>query len=165
MKVQRNYMLTGFLCVFFCLLKIRMVTAQTTPGHTDTIGKAKFDINIMTIPFKIRPAVKGFPLQLNTSFSTALYLGKRKDRLKMGYGYGILLGMGAVAMNPYVTRQKITDEYDGFVTSAGLAGLYDTKGFNLGLAMGFDHLMDSNRENWIYQHKIWLGLFFGIHLN
>jgi len=165
MKKQRNYALRCMLCTAICISKTIGATGQTPGEQPDTTRKSKLDINIITVPFKIRPAVKGFPVQLNTNFSTALYIGKRKDILKIGYSYGILLGIGAVAMNPHVTQQKITEEYDGFVSSLGLAGLYDTRRFNLGLAAGLDHLIDKNRSKWIYQHKVWLGVLFGIHLN
>lgn len=38
-----------------------------------------FDIDVLTVPFKIRPAVSGFPEQLNANFDAALYFGRRRD--------------------------------------------------------------------------------------
>ena len=29
----------------------------------------------------------------------------------------------------------------------------------------FDHLFDKNKKDWIYQHKPWVGLAFGLNLN
>ena len=140
-----------------------------------------FDIDVLTVPFKVRPAVGNFPEQLNANFSAALYLGRRRDsysiktdgaknskRLSIsgtGYGYGGFIGIGGVTMNPFVTNQMIDYEYDGFVLSGGLAGIYDAKKFNLGLALGADYLVDKNRNKWIYQGKPWLGILFGINLN
>ncbi|SDL95277.1 hypothetical protein SAMN05421820_102583 [Pedobacter steynii] len=139
-----------------------------------------FDVDIMTIPFKVRPSVSGFPEQLNPNFSAALYLGRRRDNYTfvkegakkaktkitgVGYGYGGFIGVGAVTMNPFVTRGKIDYEYDGFVFSGGIAGILDIKKFNLGLAIGADVLLDKNRSFWIYQGKPWLGVIFGINLN
>jgi hypothetical protein len=140
-----------------------------------------FDIDVLTVPFKIRPSVKGFPEQLNANFDAALYLGRRRDNYKIsnvkskgssklqltgvGYGYGGFIGLGSVTMNPFVTNQAIDYEYDGFVINGGIAGIYDAKKFNIGLALGADFLVDKNRRNWIYQGKPWLGVLFGINLN
>ncbi len=146
-----------------------------------TLYKYTLDIDILTIPFKIRPSVKGFPTQLNPNFSAALYLGKRIDRYNIqrrmeynkpvlnvkaaGFGFGIFTGPGTVTMNPFVTRNAINFEYDGFVMSGGFAGIYDAKRFNLGLAVGMDYLVDKNRKEWIYQNKPWIGILFGLNLN
>jgi hypothetical protein len=140
-----------------------------------------FDVDILTIPFKVRPSVKGFPEQLNPNFSAALYLGSRKDfyrlenpskrqenRLRisgLGFGYGGFIGIGSVTMDPFVTQNKINYEYDGFVLTAGAAGIYDVKKINIGIAIGMDHLVDKNREFWIYQNRPWFGVLFGINLN
>ena len=140
-----------------------------------------FDVDILTIPFKIRPSVKGFPEQLNPNFSAALYLGRRKDIYTLqqdkitnkpgiklsgvGYGYGAFIGIGSVTMNSDVTQQKIDYEYDGFVMNSGFAGIYDAKKFNIGLAVGADLLIDKNRHDWIYQGKPWFGILFGVNLN
>ncbi|MFW0717468.1 hypothetical protein [Pedobacter sp. N23S346] len=140
-----------------------------------------FDIDVLTVPFKIRPGVNGFPEQLNANFDAALYLGRRRDsytiqktrkgrslKTKMtgvGYGYGGFIGIGSVTMNPFVTNQYIDYEYDGFVINGGIAGIYDAKKFNLGIAIGADFLVDKNRKSWIYQGKPWIGVLFGINLN
>ena len=140
-----------------------------------------FDIDILTIPFKIRPSAEGFPEQLNANFSAALYLGRRRDiyRVKTGFhhsrriskisgvglGYGGFVGLGGVTMNPFVTRGKIAYEYDGMVITSGLAAVYDAKKFNIGLALGTDFLVDKNRQDWLYQGKPWFGVLLGINLN
>jgi len=148
--------------------------------HNFRVYRRTFDLDVLTIPFKIRPSLQGFPEQLNPNFSAALYLGRRIDSYHikplrttkkqsmisgLGVGYGGFLGIGAVTMNPFVTRNTITYEYDGLVLSSGIASIYDAKKFNLGLAIGTDFLVDENRENWIYHKKIWFGLLFGINLN
>lgn len=140
-----------------------------------------FDIDLFTIPFKIRPATEGFPAQLKPNFSGALYVGRRQDyyRIKSsqerklppvrltgaGYGFGGLLGISSVTINPYVTHNQIAYEYDGLALSGGLAGIYDAKKFNLGLAIGTDFLLDKNRKHWLYHGKPWIGGLFGINLN
>lgn len=142
-----------------------------------SLSRLVLDFDVITIPFKIRPSVKGFPEQMNATFNGALYLGKRKDRYTIekkndkiklngfGFGYGAFLGVGSVTMNPFVLQETINYEYDGFVVQGGLAGIYDAKRFNFGLATGVDMLMDKNRKNWIYQGKPWIGMLFGIQLN
>jgi ABC-type transport system substrate-binding protein len=140
-----------------------------------------FDVDVLTVPFKIRPSVKGFPEQLNADFDAALYLGRRRDNYTIknvktrgnsklqltgaGYGYGGFIGLGSVTMNPYVTQPAIDYEYNGFVLNGGLAGIYDAKRFNIGLAIGTDFLVDKNRSSWIYHGKPWVGVLFGIDLN
>jgi hypothetical protein len=140
-----------------------------------------FDVDLFTIPFKIRPETEGFPVQLKPNFSGALYVGKRQDyyRIKSrpnqklhpvrltgaGYGYGALVGMSSVTMNPFVTNNQIAYEYEGLALLGGVAGIYDAKKFNLGLAIGTDFLLDKNRKYWLYQGKPWIGGLFGINLN
>lgn len=157
-------------------LNVKMYSIQNLKLYRYT-----FDVDILTIPFKIRPSVGSFPEQLNANFSAAIYLGRRRDGYQVksigpknsrkfkvngvGYGYGGFLGIGSVTMNPFVTNQYIDYEYDGFVLNGGFAGIYDAKKFNLGFAVGADYLVDKNRKNWIYQGKPWFGILFGINLN
>lgn len=170
------------------ILKIVPVLTQLKPLELklDNIDQIKLhrytlDIDVLAVPFKIRPSVEGFPAQLDANFDAALYIGRRRDNYSIkktksrrsskthisgeGYGYGAFVGIGAVAMNPYVTRQLINYEYSGLVFNGGIAGIYDAKRFNIGLAIGADILMDRNRTNWIYQGKPWIGVLFGIDLN
>ncbi|MEP6465015.1 MAG: hypothetical protein ABJB05_01865 [Parafilimonas sp.] len=44
-----------------------------------------FDLDVLTILFKYRPAVKEFPNQLNTNFNGAVYTGYRQDIYKLSY--------------------------------------------------------------------------------
>lgn len=145
------------------------------------LKRVTFDLDVLTIPFKIRPSVAGFPEQLNANFNAAMYFGRRVDRFTIqterrgrtpktrlrgtGYGYGGFVGIGSEAVNPFVTNNRIDYEYDGFVINGGVAGIYDAKRFNLGLALGADFLVDRNRRDWIYQGKPWIGVLFGINLN
>lgn len=142
------------------------------------LQQRSIDFDVFTIPFKIRPSVKGFPEQLNPNFSAALYLGRRHDIFWMdkdamgilktygsAFGYGLFTGLGAVTMNPFVTQNAIDYEYDGMVVMVGFAAIYDAKKFNIGISVGADHLVDKNKSIWIYQHKPWFGVLFGIDIN
>ncbi|MBC7892295.1 MAG: hypothetical protein H7Y12_08790 [Sphingobacteriaceae bacterium] len=147
-----------------------------------TFYRKEFDVDIFTIPFKIRSAREGVPAQLNSNFNAALYLGRRIDFFHIdqrailptltqrvvrsrGFGYGIFLGMGSTPINEYVTGGNTLIQYDGLVLNAGMAAIYDARIFNVGLAAGFDHLVDGNRVNWIYQQRPWFGVLFGLNLN
>jgi hypothetical protein len=68
-------------------------------------------------------------------------------------------------MNPWVTNYQIDSEYDGLVWFNGFAGIIGVDNYSIGLAIGWDNLLDQNRRFWYYQQKPWLGLTFGININ
>lgn len=147
-----------------------------------TFSQPSFDVDVLTIPLKYRPGTAGFPKQLNTSVQAAVYLGLRNDYYRMGYtktplgnykrhfnhfgfSIGLFSGLGSSFINESVTQGLVEYEYDGVVLVNGVAGIVGINNFTLGLAVGIDHLLDQNREEWIYQHKPWVGLAFGLNLN
>ena len=145
--------------------------------------KSSPDIDIISILLKYRAAIFGFPNQLNTSiFNGAFYFGYRNDIYKLkytenplhefkrnvrhyGFSAGVFAGLGTTAMNEFVTQNNIAIEYDGFVNVEGVAAFFSVRKLTFGLNFGVDHLMDPNREVWIYQGKSWVGLSVGLHLN
>jgi len=144
--------------------------------------QASFDIDFLTIPFKYRGPQADIPRQFNTNLNGAVYVGYRDDIYQLsfqenplkkyqrqthhyGISYGFFTGLGGTAMNQFVTQNQISSEYDGVVWSKGLAGIIGVNNFTIGLALGFDNLLDKNKKFWIYQHKPWLGLAFGLNLN
>ena len=146
------------------------------------LKKSSFDIDVLTIPFKYRPSVKGFPNQLNANFSGAVYAGIRNDfyhfnyhtndigenRRKLnhlGVSFGVFSGIGSSAINPWVTQNRVSSEYDGFLFMNGLAGLVAVNKLTFGLGLGIDHLLDKNKKHWIYKRKPWIGLTVGLNLN
>jgi hypothetical protein len=141
-----------------------------------------FDVDVITIPFKYRFPVFGQPQQLSTNLNASLYTGYRTDfyslkykRNKLGqyirqskhYGlsFGAFSGFGSSPVTPWFTNDQITEEYDGLVWSNGLAVSLGIDYLNLGLAVGWDRLLDKNSSVWIYQRKPWLGLVIGININ
>jgi hypothetical protein len=132
---------------------------------------------------KYRPAVSGFPNQLNTGiFNGAFFLGYRNDIYELkyienplhafkrnirhyGFSIGVFAGLGTTPMNEFVTLSNIAIEYDGFVNVEGVAAFLSVRKLTFGLNAGVDHLMDPNRKVWIYQGKPWVGLSVGLHLN
>lgn len=144
--------------------------------------KASFDIDALTIPFKYRPAVNGFPRQLNATFNGAVYLGYRSDiyvcsytqtPLRVfkrnithyGYSIGLFTGIGTSRMDEFVTNRGIDIQYDGAVSLSGINLVMGLEKLSLGLALGFDYLLDKNRKYWVNEGKPWLGISFGLNLN
>ncbi|WP_266365126.1 hypothetical protein [Tellurirhabdus rosea] len=144
--------------------------------------RTQVDVDVFTIPFKVRPALGGVPPQLNSNFNAALYLGRRTDiysyRTKTiaagletrqlrsrGLGYGLFGGIGSSTINELVTGGRVPFEYEGIILDIGVAAIYDARIFNVGLAAGADNLMDSNRRYWIYHRRPWFGVLFGLNLN
>lgn len=149
---------------------------------SNSFRQASFDIDFLTLPFKYRFPTQGFPRQFNTSLNGAVYMGYRTDIYKLkykgnplgqfirkkshyGFSLGAFTGLGGTAMNPWVTNNQISSEYDGVVWSKGIAGIIAIDNFTIGLAVGWDDLLDHNKKYWIYQNQPWLGLAFGLNLN
>lgn len=147
-----------------------------------TFRRTEADVDVFTVPFKIRPARTGVPGQLNANFNAALYVGRRLDLYNYrwkpvtptfsvrqlrsrGFGYGIFTGIGSALINDLVTSAPIGIEYEGIILDAGFATIYDARIFNVGFAVGIDYLTDSNRRQWIYQQRPWFGILFGLNLN
>jgi len=158
--------------------EIEMDSLLTRPNFVQT----SLDIDFLTIPFKYRFPANGFPRQFNTNINGAVYLGYRSDvyvlnystnplgvskrhTTHFGFSFGCFTGVGGTAMNPWVTRGNIAIEYDGVVWTKGVAGIIGVNNFTVGLAAGWDNLLDGNKKHWIYQGKPWLGFAFGLNLN
>ncbi|MEO7311182.1 MAG: hypothetical protein ABIX01_12345 [Chitinophagaceae bacterium] len=141
-----------------------------------------FDVDFLTIPFKVRPARAGIPAQFTTDLNGAVYLGYRADKYQLsykqtptnryekqtthfGFSMGFFTGLGGTAMNESVTDNQVTYQYNGIAWSKGLAGIFGINNFTIGVTLGWDHLVDKNKSVWIYQGRPWLGLAFGLNLN
>lgn len=144
--------------------------------------KYTLDIDFLTMPLKYRLAQSGVPPQLNANLNGAVYFGFRTDKYSVnyvanplgksdrninhyGFSVGAFTGFGNTAMNPTTTNNYLTTEYDGIVWTKGIAGIIAVNNFTVGLAVGFDNLLDNNRKQWIYETKPWYGLAFGLNLN
>ena len=155
----------------------------TETSESLRLVQASFDLDVLTIPFKHRPAASGLPRQLNTNFNGAVYVGYRSDIYKIlyrktplgrhvrqtrhfGYSAGLFGGLGATFVSSSVMApgQSVPD-YDGVVFSRGVAAIVAVDNVTFGLGFGFDYLLDENRRSWIYQNKPWLGLTLGLNLN
>ena len=153
------------------------------PNHRLLLLRRRLDLDVFTIPFKVRPSQAGVPVQLNTNFNAALYVGRRLDFYSLrtktttpfgptphiratGIGYGAFVGAGSTFVTADVTGPRTTTaDYEGLVLHGGLAAIYDARAFNIGLATGIDKLMGPDGPVWIYQGKPWFGILFGLDLN
>lgn len=138
-------------------------------------------LNIITIPFKLRPSIEGFPAQLNSNFNGEIFLGYRIDKfrrhfkstpagykdemLHWGISAGLFGGIGSSVIAPWTTSYQTMDEYNGLVLSRGFGVLGAVNRLNVGFAVGWDYLTDRDKNIWIHQNKIWYGLALGLNLN
>jgi hypothetical protein len=153
-------------------------------GSMTTFRQASFDLDFLTIPLKFRPSRATVPSQLNANLNGALFAGYRIDRYYLSsaktplglnssernvnhfaMSFGAFSGFGNTAITHTTTANMIVPEYDGIVWSSGVAGIVAVNNVTVGLAIGLDHLLDKNRNVWIYQNRPWLGLSFGLNLN
>ena len=141
-----------------------------------------FDLTVISIVLKYRPAVKNFPAQLNNNFNGGIYAGYRTDNYFLtyentplhvanrkirhhGYSIGGFAGLGSVHIDEYVTLGRINYEYEGVAITSGIAAEFGFNKINFGLVLGLDFLTDKNRQAWVNEEKPWLGLNIGLKLN
>jgi hypothetical protein len=144
--------------------------------------KKSLDIDITTILMKYRPAVHGLPAQLTTDFNVALYAGWRRDYYRLqakkdplgnqqcdlisrGFDFGLFAGTGTTYIDANNTIDPVEKEYNGFIIEYGMAGFLETSFVSFGISLGFDYLLSSDRPEWIFHQKPWVGFIIGIALN
>lgn len=145
-------------------------------------SKKSLDIDITSILLKYRPAVYGLPGQLTTDFNAAVYAGWRHDSYNIksemdplgksyhkisnwGYDFGFFAGPGVTLISPFTTRHQKVDEYSGAIIQTGFSGFIESNVASFGIGIGFDYLLNSDRDVWIYTNKPWVGFIVGIALN
>ena len=143
--------------------------------------KNMLDIDLITTPVKFRPSQKMMQPQLNAAINASVFLGLRNNynivSYKKGYNkyqryissyglsYGLFAGLSNTSMNPWVTNNNITQEYDGVVFTKGVSTILGLNKFTIGLSFGFDNLLDANKKYWIYEGKPWGVVSFGLNIN
>lgn len=137
------------------------------------------DVDLSTVLTKLRPAAGGVPLQANTNLNAIIYLGTKNSIYLIrsrtsetrktssfirhwGYDAGIFAGFGITPVNPTTTGDNITLEYDGVVFQKGIAGFITIEKLAIGIALGFDNLLDGNSKFWVYNNKPWIGIVLAI---
>jgi hypothetical protein len=152
---------------------------QGNPFYNNSFINKSVDIDLSTVLMKLRPPQKNVPTQLSYNVNAALYFGLRKDFYKLipyksplkketsfvrqfGFDAGLFAGIGITPMNPWVTEGKVPIEYDGIIFQKGFACFVTIDRMSFGLSLGFDNLLDSNKANWVYNQKPYIGLMIGI---
>lgn len=155
---------------------------EISPGgylYGSTFSRTYLEVDLIAILFKYRPSHCCVPPQLNSNINAAAYLGYKADKFKINtnisplgrphsqiqnfsYDGGIFAGIGVTPINPTVTLDRVAQEYDGIVFQKGVAVFVGTDFINIGLACGFDNLLDMNKKKWIYNQKPWFGFSIGI---
>jgi hypothetical protein len=137
------------------------------------------DIDLTSILFKYRQPKDDVPAEFSADLNFAVFLGFHKDFYKMtssanklhgeisiirqiGYDLGIFAGIGTSPVNPTNTNNIINQQYDAMIFQKGFAGFISYGKMSLGLALGFDNLMDKNKPSWVFDQKPYLGLVIGI---
>jgi hypothetical protein len=137
------------------------------------------DIDLTSIIFKSRHSMDDVPNQFSADLDVALYAGLRKDFYRIispvnplheekssirqiGFDLGVFAGIGSSPVNPTVTNNKISQEYDAMIFQKGFAAFISINRMSVGLAVGFDNLLDKNKSNWIYNQKTYLGLIISV---
>jgi len=164
------------------MMTVALLKTDTTYRYPLRFIRKSLDIDITSIILKYHPSVFHLPSQLTTDFNAAIYAGWRHDQYRVqnkinplgrrqnkisnrGYDFGIFTGLGSTQINPFSTRNIVTNEYNGMIVQFGLAGFLESSIASFGIATGFDHLLSTDRNNWIYNKKPWLGFIIGIALN
>lgn len=163
-------------------LTISLNNADSLLPERMVFKKQSLDIDLTSVLLKYRPSVYGLPPQLTTDLNLAIYAGWRHDSYYLsdkkdplgrnsrsiynfGYDFGIFAGPGTTLLNPFTTMNKSSDEYNGMIIQAGIAGFIESNMASFGFAVGNDYLLNRDRKIWIYQNKPWVGLIVGIALN
>lgn len=145
------------------------------------LSKTSMDIDLTTVLLKYRFKQPTLPNQVNANLNVNLYVGWRKDYYTFKdelsplnlssrkenhfqFDVGLFAGFGISSVNPTVTNNQLDQEYDGFIFQKGVAGFIGMKRITLGLSVGFDNLLDPNKNIWAYQQKPWMGLMLGVNL-
>jgi hypothetical protein len=138
-----------------------------------------FDIDLTSIIFKSRHSRDDVPNQFSADLDVAVYLGFRKDFYnivspvhpfheeksfirQIGFDIGLFAGIGSSPVNPTVTNNIVSQEYDAMIFQKGFAGFISINKISIGLAVGFDNLIDKSRSLWIYNQKPYLGLIISV---
>jgi len=142
---------------------------------------SSFDVDFLTLVLKLRPATSGMEAQMNTNLNGVLYFGRRVDAYSLkyqsnplkdynrqikhyGFSMGGFVGLGGSTIGPNTTNNQLSYEYDGVILNKGIAAIIAIDNFTLGFSLGFDTLLDKNKNLWIYQNKPNIGLAVGMNL-
>jgi hypothetical protein len=165
----------------------KVVTFDTEEQSNMAMNKLVFkhlsaDLDFLTVLTKYRFANGDLPGQMNTNLNGAVFIGLRNDIYHMkypktplntyqrrithyGFSVGFFSGFGGTPVNQWVTNDNVMSEYDGVTWINGFAGIIGIDRASFGLTLGWDNLLDTNKQYWIYQGKPWIGLAITLNIN
>jgi hypothetical protein len=147
--------------------------------YNSTFVRTSADIDLSTILLKYRPHAGNVPSQLSTNVNGIFYVGFRKDFFKVishvspgrvrknsirhtGFDFGPYAGIGIAPVNYTVTMNATLQEYDGIVFQKGFAVFGTVENMSVGFSIGFDNLLDKNKNIWVFNGKPYFGIIIGI---
>jgi hypothetical protein len=156
--------------------------SSVRPGnyfYNSLFTKTSADIDLSSVVLKFRPSAEDVQPQLSANVNGIFYAGFRKDfyRVKShtsplhevntfirhtGVDLGLFAGIGITPVTPTTTMNRTAQEYDGIVFQKGVSLFATYENMSVGLALGFDNLLDDNKDIWIYNQKPWIGIVIGI---
>lgn len=146
------------------------------PDQVLPIGKESWrpTVSVITIPFKIRPAVDTFPQNVQTGITNAglvinVYNNKLTRYFSSGkssihnFGVGILLAPTAEELTPENSQGAVTQKTKQLFLSAGLSLTYSYGDVSLAIIpIGFDFATTAQGKKFAHNMQPWWGLGIGI---
>ena len=143
--------------------------------------RPSFDLDVMTIPIKYRPAAYTLPNQLTTNFNGAIFAGYRIDDYRVnykrtplntykqsvkhiGYSAGLYAGLGNTNIDQWSLKTAPDIQYEGMLFGYGIAANVAIERFTFGVAVGTDYLMDHYHTLWFYEGKPCVGFTVGLDI-
>jgi hypothetical protein len=156
--------------------------SKVNPGnffYKSCFTSNSFAADLTSVLFKYRHPRDDVPGQFSSDLNFAVYMGVRKDFYniispayplkekksyirQIGFNLGLYAGIGTTPVNPTVTNDIISQEYDAMVFQKGIAGFISFEKMSVGVSVGFDTLLDKAKSSWIYNQKPYLGLIISV---
>lgn len=146
----------------------RYSTSFITRSYNRPFSGTSITGGVTVMPFKFRPRVKMDNEKGGFEFSKDIQLGltggiKQRMNHYNPYYLNVLINVGisSVTMDSYNTLGKITNSTDIAALTFAYGVVLDFSKIQLGIFAGTDHVSDRNRNDWIYQGKLWWSVGFG----
>lgn len=154
------------------------VTRQVALGPTEVLAVSKASLrpylSLVTIPFKIRPAIDTFSQNVQTGLTNAgvatnifnykltRYFNSGKQSTHQ-FGIGILIAPTAEELSPENTNRFVNKKTKQLFISVGLSLTYTYNDLTFAIIpAGFDFATTTDGKNYVYNKKHWWGFGLGI---
>lgn len=154
------------------------VTKKVALGPTEVlaIGKSSWTprLSLVTIPFKVRPAIDTLPQAVqtgltNAGISTNIFNYKLTRYFNSGkqsthqFGVGILIAPTAEELRPDNTNKFVNETSKQLFISTGLCLTYTYNDLTFAMIpAGFDFATTDDGRNYVYNQQYWWGFGIGI---